>query len=97
MEKNYYLYMITNKPDETLYLGVTSNIKKRIYEHKTKAVEGFSKKYNLDKLVWYEVHGDVEEAIKREKQMKDWKREWKVKRILEMNPNWDDLYSDICR
>lgn len=95
--KKGYVYIITNKPDGTLYIGVTSDLPKRIWEHKNKAVEGFSKKYNLDKLVWYEVFDNVENAIMKEKQMKEWQREWKINRIHEMNPNWNDLYEEICK
>ena len=90
-----YVYIITNKRNGTLYTGVTSDLKKRIWEHKEGVVEGFSKKYGLKILVWYEVHDDINEAIKREKQIKKWERKWKLKRIEEMNPEWKDLYHDL--
>jgi putative endonuclease len=90
-----YVYIITNKKEGTLYIGVTSNLPKRIYEHKQKFVDGFSKKYNLDKLVYYEILNNIQEAIKREKQLKNWKREWKLNIINKFNPNWEDLYSSI--
>ncbi len=90
-----YVYIITNKKEGTLYIGVTSNLSKRIYEHKQKFVDGFSKKYNLDKLVYYEILNNIQEAIKREKQLKNWKREWKLNIINKFNPNWEDLYSSI--
>lgn len=89
--------MLTNKPDGTLYIGVTSDLLKRVWEHKSDVTEGFTKKYNLHKLVWYEVFDDIENAIIKEKQMKEWQREWKVKRIVEFNPEWSDLYESICR
>ena len=90
-----YVYIITNKKEGTLYIGVTSNLAKRIYEHKQKFVDSFSKKYNLDKLVYYEVLNNIQEAIKREKQLKNWKREWKINLINKFNSNWEDLYSSI--
>ena len=95
MEKKGYTYIITNKNNTTLYIGVTSNLKKRIWEHKNKVVEGFSKKYNLDKLVYFEVLDDVESAIKREKFCKGKKRQYKVNLIEESNKKWSDLYEDI--
>jgi len=93
--KKGYVYIITNQRNGTLYVGVTSDLIKRVYEHKQKAVEGFSKKYDLTMLVWYEVHDDIKESIKREKAIKKWERHWKVKRIQEMNPEWNDLYETL--
>lgn len=90
-----YIYIITNKKNGTLYTGVTSNLVKRIFEHKGKLVDGFSKKYNLNKLVYYELFDDIEAAILREKQMKKWNREWKIRKINKFNPSWQDLYKDI--
>lgn len=90
-----YVYILTNKPNGTLYIGVTSDLKKRIWEHKNKVVEGFSEKYDLTRLVWYEVYEDISEAILREKRMKKWERSWKLKRIHEMNPDWDELYDTL--
>lgn len=92
---NSYVYILTNKPDGTLYIGVTSNIQKRIWEHKSKATEGFSKKYNLDKLVYFEVFDDIENAIHREKRLKKYTREAKIKLIEEQNKEWNDLYEEI--
>lgn len=89
--------MLASQKNGTLYIGVTSDLPKRIWEHKNKVVEGFTEKYDVDKLVWFEQHDNAESAITREKQMKEWKREWKIKRIAEMNPDWKDLYDDICR
>jgi putative endonuclease len=86
---------MTNKSKGTLYIGVTSNIIKRIYEHKNKLTDGFTKKYNLKKLVYYEIYDDINEAIKREKQLKSWKREWKIELVEKINNNWNDLYDEI--
>ncbi len=77
-----------------LYIGVTNNLERRIFEHKNKLVKGFSAKYNLDKLVYLEQYQYIEDAIKREKNMKNWKREWKIKLIVKMNSNWNDLSKD---
>lgn len=90
-----YVYIVTNKRNGTLYVGVTSDLKKRIYQHKNKDIEGFTKKYDLDTLVWYEVHDDVTEAILREKQLKKWKRKWKLELIETKNAEWKDLYNEI--
>ena len=98
MDKNGYVYILTNKRHNVLYIGVTNNLVKRIYEHKEKFVEGFTKKYNVDSLVYYEVYEGNEsivEAIKREKQIKGWLRRKKVALIEERNPKWEDLYWKI--
>ena len=91
--KSYFVYILASKKNGTLYVGVTSNLEKRIWEHKNKVVEGFTEKYNVDKLVYYEQTEDVESALTREKQMKVWKRDWKIKLIQENNPEWEDLYN----
>jgi len=91
MNKRGFTYIITNKPQGTLYIGVTSNLIKRIYEHKHGICEGFSKKYNLDKLVYFETFENIKEAITREKQLKNWHREWKINLIEKDNPEWKDL------
>jgi len=95
MKKQYYVYILSNKRNGTLYIGITSNLKKRIYEHKEKLIEGFTKKYAVDKLVYYESTSDANRAILREKQMKKWKRSWKVKLIESINQKWKDLYNEI--
>ena len=90
-----YIYIMSNKPQGTIYVGVTSDVIKRVYEHKNAYVDSFTKRYNLKQLVYYEVHDDINEAIKREKQLKNWKRVWKVELIVKMNPNWNDLYESL--
>jgi len=94
--KNYYVYILSSKRNGTLYTGVTSDIVKRVYEHRSNAVEGFTNKYNVHQLVWYEIHDSAESAINREKQIKKWKRAWKLKLIEKDNPEWVDLYESIC-
>ncbi len=93
--KEYYVYMMASKKNGTLYTGVTSDLIKRVYEHRTGAVPGFTKTYKVNLLVYYEVHGDVMEAIKREKNIQAWKRLWKIRLIEEENPSWEDLYDKI--
>jgi len=90
--KEYYVYMMTNR-SRTLYTGVTNNLEKRAYEHKHKMIDGFTKKYNITKLVYYETTNDVNSAISREKQIKGWLRSKKVALIESMNPEWKDLGS----
>ena len=94
MARQYYVYILTNN-SKTLYTGVTNNLPRRIYEHKNKLVEGFTKKYNLTKLVYYEISEDVRSAIAREKQIKGWLRSKKINLIESTNPKWDDLSSGI--
>jgi putative endonuclease len=91
-EKHSYVYILTNSSDKVLYTGVTSNLIKRVYEHKEKIVEGFTKRYNIDKLVYYEVFDDIESAIEREKQIKAGSRKKKIDLIKSMNPAYKDLY-----
>jgi len=91
----YYTYIITNKRNGTFYTGVTNNLPSRIFEHKEEMVEGFSKKFGLKMLVYYETHEDVLAAIAREKIIKKWKRVIKLKAIEEMNPDWKDLYFEL--
>jgi len=92
---NFYVYILTNKTNKVLYIGVTNNLIRRIFEHKNKLVDGFTSKYNLNKLVYYEHFTHINEAIKREKRLKKWNREWKNKLISEQNPEWKDLYDEI--
>ena len=91
----YYVYLITNKPYGTLYVGVTRDLVKRIYEHRGGFVEGFSNQHDLGRLVWFEAHKDVKSAIEREKKVKKWRRDWKVNLVQTENPTWDDLYQSI--
>ena len=93
--KQYSLYILTNKKNGTLYIGVTSNLKKRIWEHKNKIVEGFTKTYSLHKLVYFETTENIYSALTREKQLKKWNRIWKIRLIEEKNPKWNDLSDDI--
>ena len=95
MPKQYYIYIITNQSKSTLYIGVSNNLKRRIYEHKNELFEGFSKKYKLKMLVYYEICDDINEAIKREKYLKGKKREFKLQLINAFNPEWKDLYDEI--
>ena len=95
MNKICAVYILTNTNNTTFYIGVTSNLPKRIWEHKNKFVDGFTKKYNVDKLVYYELTENIETAINREKQLKNWHRDWKIKLIKKINPNFDDLYKFI--
>ena len=90
-----YIYIITNYNNATVYIGVTSNLVQRIYRHKSKCVDGFSKKYNLSKLVYYEQTENIETAIEREKYLKGKTRKYKNELITKFNPNWKDLYDDI--
>ena len=92
---NSYIYLMSNRKDGTLYIGVTSDLIKRVYEHKEGFIESFTKKYNLKILVYFESFENIEEAIKREKQLKNWKREWKIELIEKMNKEWNDLYDDL--
>jgi len=89
------VYILTNKRNGTLYTGVTSNLIKRVYQHKEKLADSFTKKYNLNILVWYEVHEVMETAITREKQIKEWRRKWKLELIEKQNHEWSDLYNEI--
>lgn len=95
MDKQPALYILASKRNGTLYIGVTSDLVKRVWEHKNNAIEGFTKKYGVHTLVYYELLDDMESAITREKQMKKWRRMWKVKLIQKNNPNWKDLWNDI--
>lgn len=95
MDKQFYIYILTNFHNTVLYTGVTNNLVRRLYEHKNKLSDGFSKKYNLNKLVYYEVFNDPEHAISREKQIKAGSRKKKVELVESMNPYWQDLYDEI--
>jgi len=92
-----YVYILASATYGTLYVGVTSNLAKRIAEHRDGAVAGFTKEYGVKRLVWYEIHGDIEQAVLREKRIKRWNRDWKVNLIQAMNPGWRDLFDEIRR
>lgn len=91
--KSYYVYILTNRKGGVLYIGVTNNLERRVYEHKNKKIKGFTEKYNLDKLIFYEENNDIAFAIQREKQLKKWNRKWKINLIKKNNPSWNDLAS----
>ena len=93
--KQYCVYMLASKKEGMLYIGVTSSLVKRIYEHKNDLVEGFTKQFHIHNLVYYEVTEDITSAITREKQLKKWNRAWKIALIEKQNPEWRDLYVDI--
>ena len=95
MDKQPCVYLLANKRNGTLYTGVTSKLVKRIWEHKSHLVDGFTKKYNVTLLVWYECHDSMELAIHKEKKIKNWNRNWKIKEIEKINPEWNDLYDGI--
>jgi putative endonuclease len=95
MEKKGYVYLVANQRNGTLYLGVTSDLQKRVHEHKNKTYTGFSEKYGTDMLVWYETYENILTALEREKNIKNWKRAWKLKLIEDTNPQWLDLCKDL--
>ena len=93
---DYYVYILASQRNGTLYVGVTSDLPLRVAQHKEEVVEGFTKKYAVHRLVYYEVYNDISEAIRREKRLKRWERAWKIALIEEKNPQWKDLYGEIC-
>jgi len=97
MSQNYYVYILASKRNGTLYIGVTQDLLKRVDLHKKELLDGFTKKYNVKRLVYYEVYQDIKDAILREKRLKKWKRKWKIKLIEEKNPNWEDLYYRLTK
>ena len=91
----FYVYLLASKPYGTLYIGTTSNLSRRIWEHKNRVVPGFTRQYNVDRLVWFEVHQSSDAALRREKQLKEWKRDWKINLIERGNPHWIDLSASL--
>ena len=91
----YFVYMLASKPRGTLYIGVTNDLVRRVHEHKTRICDGFTQRYDVHHLVWFETTESIQAAIQREKQLKNWKRDWKISLIEKDNPAWDDLYSKI--
>ena len=94
MNKTYAVYIMTNYSQTSFYIGITGNLQKRVWEHKNKVVDGFTKKYNVDRLVYYELTDSIDTALNREKQLKRWHRDWKINLIKEMNPEFKDLSMD---
>jgi putative endonuclease len=93
----FWVYMLASKPGGTLYTGVTRDLIRRVYEHRTGAVAGFTKRYGVKRLVYFERYDTAVEAIQREKNIKHWSREWKIELIVAANAEWRDLYDEICR
>ena len=91
----HYVYILASKKNGTLYIGVTTDLKKRVWQHKNKEIEGFTKKYGVDKLVYFEPYDEYWEAANREKQLKKWNRAWKIELIKKQNPDWNDLYDGL--
>lgn len=94
-EKTFYVYIMASRRYGTLYIGMTSDLIGRVWQHKNEIVKGFTSKYKVHQLVYYEVHKTAETAAARERRIKEWQRAWKIRRIEEMNPAWDDLYEDL--
>ena len=92
----YYVYILASRRDGAIYVGITNDLVRRMYEHRIKAVPGFTAKYNITRLVWFEIYDDPISAITREKEFKKWKRAWKIALIKKDNPSWNDLYESIC-
>lgn len=95
MQTSYYVYLVASRKHGTLYLGVTNNLVRRAYEHRTKTIPGFSARYGTTRLVWFECYSDPASAIAREKQIKRWRRDWKISLIEQNNPDWQDLFDAI--
>jgi putative endonuclease len=91
----FCVYLLASKPYGTLYIGVTSDLARRVWERKTKAVDGFTARYGVDRLVWFEMHASAEAAIRREKQIKEWRRDWEINLIERDNPQWIDLSTSL--
>jgi len=97
LTRNYYVYLLASRPNGTLYIGVTNDLAKRVWQHREGLIDGFTKKYAVRLLVWYEETDSIEAAIVREKQIKKWNRSWKVELIEKINPDWKDLYEQIAQ
>jgi putative endonuclease len=95
MERFYYVYLLASRPYGTLYVGVTNDLIRRVWEHRNGAVEGFTREHAVHDLVWHEAHAEIVQAITREKQIKKWRRAWKVNLIQAKNPRWEDLYPSL--
>ena len=97
MEREYHVYILASRPGGSLYVGVTSDLVRRVYEHKQHAVDGHTKRYNIAQLVYFESYPSIEDAIQCEKNIKHWPRAWKTRLIVEKNPEWRDLFSEIAQ
>ncbi len=97
MAQSYFVYILTNRKDGVLYIGITNDLVRRVFQHREGAIPGFTNKYNLKRLIYFEAFDDPENAIMREKRMKKWNREWKIELIENNNPEWRDLYPDILQ
>jgi len=93
--KQYYVYILASRKNGVLYIGITNDLRRRVYEHKNNLIAGFTKKYNVNKLVYFDLINQPLDAINREKRMKKWKRQWKIELIERMNPDWKDLYFEL--
>jgi putative endonuclease len=93
----YWVYILASRRHGTIYIGVTNDLVRRVYQHKNKLIKGFSSQYGVARLVWFETHDDITAAIEREKELKKWRREWKINLIEQDNPDWHDLYNEITR
>jgi putative endonuclease len=93
----FCVYLLASRRHGTLYLGITNDLIRRVHEHKSRNIPGFTARYEVDRLVWFEVYDDPSGAIAREKQLKKWRRDWKIRLIEEQNPDWRDLYLALCR
>ena len=93
----YYVYLLASRTDGALYVGITNDLVRRIYQHRTKTIPGFTARYNITRLVWFEVYADPISAITREKELKKWRRAWKIALIERDNPGWNDLYDSIAQ
>jgi putative endonuclease len=92
----FYVYLLASRRHGTLYLGVTNDLMRRVHQHKTQSALGFTAQYGLDRLVWFETYDDPANAISREKKLKKWRRDWKIRLVEEQNPEWRDLYPSLC-
>lgn len=97
MNLDYYVYILASKKNGTLYIGVTNDLLRRVFEHRSEMIDGFTKKYKVRKLVYYEHTNDIYSAIEREKMLKKWNRQWKIELIEQFNPDWNDLYEELIK
>ena len=97
MDRQFYVYILASRKHGTLYIGVTNDLVRRVYQHRTKATPGFTSRYGVSHLVWFESYDDPTSAIAREKEIKKWRRDWKIALIEETNPHWTDLYNSIIK